>query len=75
MATRIPTSIKNNNTHIESRVCVGGYEIPCLHCSKEYVGETSHGINKQIYEHRRDLNRANINNSLIKHNLETWLGL
>ena len=28
-------------------------------------------IDKWIYEHRKDFKRANINNSLIKHNLET----
>ena len=43
----------------------------CLNCYKKYVGETSYTINTQIYEHRRDLKRADLNNDLVKHNLET----
>ena len=37
---------------------------------KEYMGETS-CINKWIYEEKRDVKKADINNGLVKHNLET----
>ena len=44
------------------------YEIPCLDCNKNYVVKLA--SLKQIYEHKRDLKRADINKSLVKYNLE-----
>ena len=39
---------KNNNIYIEFKA--GVYEIPCLDCNEKYVGESSHSLNKWIYE-------------------------
>ena len=35
------------------------------------MGVIFRSFNKQIYEHKRDFKRADINNSLVKNNLET----
>ena len=66
-------SVKNslkrkNDIHIKSDVCV--YAIQCLDSNKKYVVETSRKIRKLIYEHRRDLIKGNVNNSLVRCNLE-----
>ena len=55
---------KDNNTYIESRV--GIYGIPCPDCNKKYIGESFHSLNKEIYEHMRDLQKSNINSHFIK---------
>ena len=46
-------------------------EILCLDCNKKFVGETCRSLNKRIYKHKRNLQKVDLNNSLIKHNLET----
>ena len=43
------------------------YEIPCEHCPKVYVGKTHLGLEKRLYEHKRDLARSEISNALVKH--------
>ena len=60
---------KNINTHIQFRVEVN--EIACLNCNIEYVCETSNSVKKQIEDYMRDLKKGNINNGLVRHNLET----
>ena len=60
---------ENINSHIESRA--GGCKILCLECNKRYIAVTCRRLNKRIYEHKRDLKRANINIGLVKHNLGT----
>ena len=47
------------------------YEILCLDCYKKYVGATSRSIDKRIFDPIKDFKRANVNNDLVKHNLET----
>ena len=44
------------------------YKIPCLDCNKDYVGET---CRYQVLEHKRDLKKGNMNNGLVRDNLET----
>ena len=58
-----------NNIHVKSRA--GVYEILCQDNNKKYMYVNLLSLNKRIYEHTRDLKRGNINNGLIKHNLET----
>ena len=60
---------EGGNSHIESKL--GECESLCLDCNKRYVGETCLNIDERIYEHRKYLKRAGINNGLVKHNLET----
>ena len=47
------------------------HDIPYLDCNKKYMDETSCDFIKQIYKHIRDLKKGNIDNSLVKDNLET----
>ena len=39
------------------------------------MGETSRSFNKRIYDHRRDLQRVDINNGLVEYNWETKISL
>ena len=53
------------------------YKIPCNGCEKVYIGETSRGIEKRLYEHKADVRKHNTANSLVLHiekcnNLPKW---
>ena len=42
-----------------------------LDCNEKFVGETSRNLQKRIYEHKRNLIKGNVNNSMVIQNLET----
>ena len=52
------------------------YLYTCLHCSKQYVGETGNSLRDRTNRHRSDLKRQVMSNSLTKHLLQThFVGL
>ena len=62
--------VKKNITHIKSDA--GIYVIQCLDWNeKEMCVKCSIKFKKNIYKHKRDLKRGNINNAMIQDNLET----
>ena len=53
------TKVTNENSVI--------YRIPCKGCDKVYIGETSRGLKKRISEHKNDVLKHNVSNSLVVH--------
>jgi len=47
------------------------YKIPCKNCAKQYIGETGNTIIKRIKEHKYDVAKANKNNAIFKHWMDT----
>lgn len=46
------------------------YKIPCIGCSYAYIGETSTGIKKRIYEHKNNMRHHRTSNSLVVHAMD-----
>ena len=63
---------KNNNTYIKFKAEL--YEIPCLDCKKKNICVTLPIVLLDEFMcTKKNFKRADINNGLVKHNLETNL--
>ena len=57
--------VKNPRSQLLKKGVV--YEVPCMDCSRSYIGETGRTLQKRLMEHKAAVRRGDTNNGIAVH--------
>ena len=67
--------MKMKNHVLEEKKEVVVYRVPCKHCHQLYTGESKRILKVRLAEHKRAVQKSNVNNGIVVHVANTNYGI